>query len=187
MNSDGHTSVAASRKGRISRAAERFNQRALRLTRPGRHWLLTSARLGLTVAIASLLAAFLLVAAFQSLGQDWPGERRGRSIADWIVGVIIFAPLAKTGLILLVHLLTRRWLGVTGFVLVSTVLFAGLHVPTQVVPIPAAMLFCVMSYQYVSFRDDVGRSRAFMGVAACYAVNNSVAMLLGAATDLFGL
>jgi len=187
VNSDGHTSVAAFQKGRVSRAAERFNQRALRLTRPGRHWLLTSARLGLTVAIASLLAAFLLVAAFQGLGQDWPGERRDRSIADWIVEVIIFAPLVETGLILLVHLLTRRWLGVTGFVLVSTVLFTGLHIPTQVLPIPAAMLFCVMSYQYVSFRDDVGRGRAFMGVAACHAVNNGVAMLLGAATDLFSL
>jgi len=45
----------------------------------------------------------------------------------------------------------------------------------------------MMSYQYVSFRNDLGRGRAFAGVAVCHAVDNAVAVLLPFAVALLGL
>ena len=90
-------------------------------------------------------------------------------------------------MILLMHLLTRRWLGITGFVLVNTTMFATAHIPTQIVPIPATMLFLVMSCQYISFRNDVGRWKAFAGVAVCHAVNNGIGVSFGLVSGLLGL
>jgi len=92
----------------------------------------------------SLLFAFSLIAVLQYMKREWHGANSSLSIVDAILGIVILAPLIETGFILLVHFLTRRWLGVFGFALVNTVLFAALHIPTQVVPVPAAMLFGVI-------------------------------------------
>ncbi len=187
MNSDGRQPASGFRNDRFSLAVERFNQQAMRLTRPGPHWLRASVKLGLVLATTSLLAALLLIAALLISHWEWPGERRGYSYTEWIIIGVILGPLVETGLISLIHLLTRRWLGISGFVLVNTILFAAMHIPAQVVPIPATIAFLVMSYQYVSFRNDIGRSRAFVGVAVCHAVNNALVIVLTSTFDLLGL
>lgn len=189
MGENGVTPLAStSRVGRFGRVVERFNRRALRFTRPGPRWFTASVTLGLIMRAAAILVAVAVVAARSVFGQETPPSPfgTGRGVLEWVLLGMVLAPLFETAQIWLVHALTRRWLGLTGFVLVNTVLAYANHVPTTNVPIAAALVFTAMSYQYVSFRDDVGAGRAFAGVAVSHAVYNSVPAMIVVAESILG-
>lgn len=189
MGENGVTPLAsASRPGRLGRAVECFNQGALRFTRPGPRWLAASVKLGLVMKALAILVSVVVTAVHSALGYETPPSRfvAGRGVLELALLGVVLAPLFETALIWLVHALTRRWLGLTGFVLVNTILAYANHVPTTSVPIAAALVFTAMSYQYVSFRDGVGAGRAFAGVAVSHAVCNSIPTLIVAVESVLG-
>ena len=175
---DGAEPIApASPVGRLRRAITRLNQRALRFTRPGSRWFLASVKLGFINKAALILFAALQGLAEGSLSEEEPPLNRG--IVDFAILAIVFAPVFETLGIMLVHLLTRRWIGVTGFVAVSTVLAYVMHgPPLAYYPAGPAAAFLIMSYQYVSFRDTLGIGRAFAGVTISHAVSNGITVPL---------
>ena len=177
-----NTPISTSPANQFDRSVERFNQRALRFTRPGPRWLTTSVKLGFIMKAAAMLMSLAVWAALSAFGGEaLPPDSRGtasRGTLEVAFLALVLAPLGETAQIWLVHALTRRWLGLTGFVLVNTLLAYAGHVPTTSIPIAAALVFSVMSYQYVSFRDDLGAGRAFAGVTVSHAVCNIVPVLL---------
>lgn len=178
--------VSASRTSRFGQAVERFNRRSLRLTRPGPRWFAASVKLGLIMKAGAVLVSLMVVAVRLIFGHETSPSPfpAGRGLLELAFLGLVLAPLFETAQIWLVHALTRRWLGLTGFVLVSTILAYVGHIRTTDVPIAAALFFSAMSYQYVSFRDDVGGGQAFAGVAVSHAVYNSVPTLIIAVEKL---
>lgn len=163
--------------GRINAAIKRLNRRALDLTRPGPNWLLTSVKIGLAAKAASVLLGVAVLALYYLLDEE-PSPLISRSLVELVVLALVLAPVIETLQIMLVHAATRRWIGLSGFVAASTILAYLLHSPANVMPIVAAFVFLVMSYQYVSFRERLGTGKAFAGVAVTHAVVNSVAVLV---------
>ena len=137
---------------------------------------------------AAISVGAVVVAARLAFGHETPPSpfAAGRGVLELAFLGVVLAPVLETALIVLVHAMTRRWLGLTGFVLVNTALAYVNHIPTTDVPIAAALVFSAMSYQYVSFRDDVGRGRVFAGVAVSHAVCNSVPTLIVAVEGILG-
>ena len=157
-----------------------LNQRALRFTRPGSHWLLTSVKLGFIIKVTAILVALLQSFAEGSLSQERPAPNR--SVTYFVILGVVIAPVLETLQIMLVHRLTRRWLGLAGFVAASTALAYTMHgPPLAYYPTGAAAAFFIMSYQYVSFREVLGTGKAFAGVAICHAVSNGITTLIIAA------
>lgn len=152
----------ASPIGQLGQAMTWLNQRALRFTRPGSHWLLTSVKLGFIIKVTAILVALLQSFAEGTLNQEIPAP--DRNIRYFVIVGIVLAPLLETLQIILVHWLTRRWLGLAGFVAASTVLAYAMHgPPLAYYPTGAAAAFLIMSYQYVSFREVLGTGKAFAG------------------------
>ena len=178
---DGTEPIApASLVGRLRRTITRLNQRALRFTHPGTRWPLTSVKLGFVIKTAAVLVAMAEVVARGHLNQKMPLPNR--SLLYFAILGIVIAPVIETLQIMLVHLLTRRWLGLAGFAAVSTALAYAMHgPPLAYYPSGAAAAFLIMSYQYASFREVLGTSRAFAGVTICHAVSNGVTTLILAA------
>ena len=169
--------LSASPVSQLGQAITRLNQRALRFTDPGSRWFLTSVKLGFIIKVVMTLVALL-----QGLAQGSLSERApplDLNIVEIVTLLVVFAPISETLGIMLVHLLTRRWLGLAGFVAVSTVLAYALHGPPLAsYPAGPAAAFLIMSYQYVSFRDAVGVGKAFAGVTICHAVSNGITAII---------
>lgn len=127
-----------------------------------------------TMAV-TLPTAFLVVLIEYGTGDLEATSTPAPSLLSLVFGMILFSPLVETALIVLIHNMTRARLGLTGFVAINTVFWAIAHIPLQNVPIAVAMLFIVMSYQYVSFRETIGARRAFWGVCVTHALNNGIA------------
>ena len=179
-NDEAEPIVSASLVGQCRRATTRLNQRALRLTRPGSCWLLTSVKLGFAIKVAAVLVALAEAFARGATNQETPGPNR--SIVYLAILGSVIAPVIETLQIMLVHVLTRRWLGLAGFVAVSTALAYATHgPPLAYYPSGAAAAFLIMSYQYVSFREVLGTGKAFAGVTICHAVSNGITTVILAA------
>lgn len=163
----------------LGRAVERFNRRALRVVRPGSRWLMASVKLGFIMKAAAVVVGVAVLATQSALGYEVKDvSRPSDNIPELVFLLLVLAPLLETTLIWLIYASTRRWLGLTGFVLASAVLaYAGHYTPNSV-PIAIALVFSAMSYQYVSFRDEIGASRAFAGVAVSHAVYNGFGALI---------
>ena len=178
---DGAEPIApASLVSRLRRTITRLNQRALRFTHPGSRWLLTSVKLGFVIKVAAISFALIEAFATGTLSRETP--RPSRSTVSFAILAVVIVPVIETLQIMRVHLLTRRWIGLAGFVAVSTLLAYALHgPPLAYYPAGAAAAFLIMSYQYVSFRDALGVGKAFTGVAICHAVSNGITALIMAA------
>lgn len=179
---------SSSLKDRLVRAVKSINSCALRFTRPGSRWIAASVKFGFIMKAAAIPVGVVVLAVQSFLGHETQapsGVSRGG--IELILLTLVLAPLLETAQIWLVHALVRRWFGVMGFVLVSTLLAYMSHGTTYGVPIVSALVFTFMSYQYVSFRGSVGAGRAFAGVAVSHAVYNSVATSLVLAGDAFKL
>ena len=151
--------AAAPPAGSVRQAIERCNRCLLRRTRPGRYWIVTSVKLGLAMFAISMTSAALVDAARYSLGFPIFISDEKPSISGLVFGSVLFAPVAETGLLMLVHLLTRRLLGLTGFALVTAALSGVAHYPIKGLPIAQIIGFFLMAYQYASYRDMIGIGR----------------------------
>lgn len=170
----------------LGRAVEQFNRRALHLTRPGSHWLLSSIKICLgtmAVTVPLIILTLLVRAMLRYTESESDPDRKALSL---VFGAVLFSPFVETALLVLIYKMTWARLGLTGFVMVNTMLWAVAHIPLQPVPIGAAILFLVMSYQYVSFRDGVGARKAFWGVFVFHATNNGIATALLLSARWFG-
>ena len=156
-----------------------IHQCALRLTKPGSQYLLTSLKLEIIMSLLSLsvTAIYMLLTRVINI-KSFNFDSETYNIWELIFGSILFSPLIETAVIMLIHASVRPWLGLTGFVLINTGLFAAMHIPFKGFPISSAVGFLFMSYQYVSFRDSLGNGKAFAGVTISHGVNNSIASLL---------
>ena len=158
-------------------AIHRFHRWALKFASPGLHWFLSAVYFGL-IMVATALAVTVPVMAARISFDYPPSPEPKRSLLGMAFGMILFAPLTETALLVLIHKMTRPCLGAGGFILVNTVLFGLMHIPSKGIPAAAIVQFFMMSYQYVSFRDALGPGRAFSGVAVSHGVNNGIAFLL---------
>lgn len=155
---------------------KRFNQYALHLTQPGSRWINKSLKLGIIISALNfvIIASYLLIPTLLS-GQEYVSRHHGEINVVWqLFGSILFAPLVETALLVLIYALTWSWLGLSGFVLVNTGVFAAIHIPFKGFPIAATIAFLIMSYQYVSFRNSIGSGKAFAGVVLSHSVINTV-------------
>lgn len=178
-NDEAEPIASASPVGQLRRAITGLNQRALRFTRPGSCWLLASVKLGFVIKAAAVLVALAEAFVRGTLDQNTPD--RISSILLFAIAGVVIAPVLETLVIMLVHVLTRRWLGLAGFVAANTLLAYALHGPPYTgYSAGAAAAFLIMSYQYESFRERLGTSRAFAGVGVCHAVSNGIAVLFRA-------
>ena len=158
-------------------AIHRFHRWALGFASPGPHWFLSAVRFGFIMFATALAINVPVIAARISFNYPLPPEPE-RSLLSMAFGMILFAPLTETALLVLIYKVTRPYLGVAGFILVNTVLFGLLHIPSKDIPMSATVLFLMMSYQHLSFRDALGPRRAFAGVAVSHGVTNGAAFLL---------
>lgn len=131
--------------GRLGRAVERFNRRALHLTRPGSHWLLSSVKICLVTMAVNYPLIMLALLVRYALGYTEFESGPGRSVAYVVLAIVLFSPFVETALLVLIYKMTWSRLGLTGFVAVNTSLWAVAHIPLQGVPIGAAVLFLAMS------------------------------------------
>jgi hypothetical protein len=164
--------------GRTGETIRWFNQHALWLTRAGTNWVWAAIRIGLlmpVVSIAALLPVVLLRAIDLGPSVDSPADPNTVEV----FGAVVVSPVLETLFVVLIYRLTRARLGLTGFVLITTVLAAAAHAPFRTLPpIGAAIAFALMSYQYASFREQLGFSRAYWGVSLAHATNNGVGVVL---------
>lgn len=179
------TSLASIASGsRLGRTVERFNLWALHLTRPGPRWLLRSVALGLLMKATYIPVGLAVWGVQSAFGYEPPPSVKPDLFKIVFLGLIL-APLFETAQIWLVHALTRRWLGLTGFVLASALLAYAGHAANNS-PVSAAVAFLLMSYQYVSFRSELGPGKAFAGVAVSHAACNAVPALIVAFEHVTG-
>lgn len=160
----------------LHRSITRLHDRALRLTRPGPNWLAASVKIGLALLAISVGIAVPVVTARLLLGEIIPDGKHRRE--GWLLfEAVLLAPVVETGMLVLLHRITRRRLGVGGFVLQSAALFGPMHLPNFALGVPQTALFLIMAYQHVSFREVVGAGRAYVGVMVSHAVVNAVTSL----------
>ena len=158
-------------------AIHRFHRWALGFAGPGRSWFLSAVGFGL-IMVAVSVAVFVPVLAARISFNYLPAPEPKPHLVWAAFSMILFAPLVETALLVLIYRMTKPYLGVAGFILVNTVLFGLLHIPSKGIPASATVAFLMMSYQYISFRDALGPRRAFAGVAVSHGVNNGIAFLL---------
>ncbi len=101
-----------------------------------------------------------------------PVELDRRTTIGFALAAIIVAPLLETGLMVILYRVLYHWLrlGLLGYVIVSVVFWGANHI----VAAWPAVIFIVMSYQYVAFRNALGRSKAFWSVALTHSVYNTI-------------
>jgi len=172
---------------RLGWLIDRLNRQALWLTRPGPRWLLKAVLIGLSMKAASVLIAISLklLFAIATGALDTPDE--ALPTVDVVKGVVtglLLAPTIETLEIVLLFWLLRPRLGIGAFVLCSSVLAGLEHISGESWFRPDAILqFAVMSYQYASFREHVGKGRAYWGVALAHATSNGMALAAALAVE----
>lgn len=142
-------------------------------------WPLDALRLGAVMAALALLLGvavrLTLDPAPSRFALDVERDFRPALLA---FSLLVFAPLAETLLLAMLHWLLRARLGasLTVWVCVSAILFALAHAGTNRVPLPQSAAFLLMSYQYALVRDRCGAGIAFTAVVLSHTTYNALVL-----------
>lgn len=118
----------------------RFHRWALGFAGPRRHWVPSAVRLGLIAVVTALAINVAVMAARISFNHPISPTRES-SLLEMAFGIVLFAPLVETALLVLIYKMTKPYLGIGGFALVNTTLFGLAHIPTQGIPVGAISCF----------------------------------------------
>lgn len=161
----------------VRNVVAKVNGWALARTAPGPHHLRKAIKIGLSLGgLAFLKGAGVVLLALVGIdiGYDaiTSAELDRRTTIGFALAASIVAPVLETWMMTILYRVLYHWLrlGLFGYVTVSAVFWGANHI----VAAWPAFIFIIMSYQYVAFRDALGRSRAFCGVALTHSVYNTI-------------